>query len=141
MVNDTFVKLFDHIDKLREIGCYKSVGYIVVSISSTWKTYLAKNPKFRDSIELDADNNAEHIEGSFSTEEAVLKILDYELAARVIRKLEPNEQDFIVKSYFDQLSDREISKISGMPYNNIRTYRCRLIDKIKKLCRKESEEK
>jgi len=141
MVNDTFVKLFDYIDKLREIGCYKAVGYIVISISSTCKTYLTKMSKAGNVVELDADNNSEHIESSFSTEDTVFKKLDYELAARVIRKLDPLEQDFLVKSYFEQIGDREIAKRTGMAYNNIRTYRCRLINKIKKLCKKESEEK
>lgn len=139
MVNDTFVKLFNHIDKLREIGCYKSVGYIVISISSTCKTYLSRNLRFSNAVELDADNNSEHIEDSFSTEETVMRKLDYELVARAMRQLSPDEQDLIVKSFFENLGDREISKLTGMPYNNIRTYRKRLIDKIKKLCGKESE--
>ena len=51
------------------------------------------------------------------------------------------EKDFIVKSFFERLDDHEISKQTGMKYNNIRTNRCRLINKIKKLCKKESEEK
>lgn len=67
--------------------------------------------------------------------------LDLELAKAAIEKLNESEKDFIVKSYFERLDDHEISSQTGMKYNNIRTYRCRLVNKIKKLCQKESEGK
>ena len=39
------------------------------------------------------------------------------------------------------MSDKQIAAETGMPYRNIRTYRSRLIKKIERLCRTESEEK
>lgn len=83
----------------------------------------------------------EQVKSDFSTEKAVLDKLDLELAKSAIEKLDEFEKDFIVKSFFERLDDHEISKQTGMKYNNIRTYRCRLINKIKKLCKNESEEK
>jgi len=71
------------------------------------------------------------------------KLVNSDLACTVLFTISfaEFEKDFIVKSFFERLDDHEISKQTGMKYNNIRTYRCRLINKIKKLCKKESEEK
>ncbi len=141
MVNDAFVKLFGKIGILRSMDCCRATAYVVITIENTCKTYLSKSSKTGNSVDFYAENNMEWLESAFSTEKAVLEKLDIELAAKVIRKLDKREQDFIVKSYFERIGDREIAKQMGMSYNNIRTYRCRLISKIKKLCMKESEEK
>ena len=141
IVNDVFVKLFGKIDVLREIGCYKATGYIVISIRNTCKRYLKNKSKEGYPVDLYSDDNMAGIEDSFNTEKAVLDKLDWEVVAKVSGKLTDAERDFLVKSYYEQLGDREIAEQTGMKYNNIRTYRCRLLNKIKKLCNEESEEK
>ena len=141
IVNDVFVKLFGKIDVLREIGCYKATGYIVISIRNTCKRYLKNKAKGGYPVDFYNDDNMAKIPDSFNTENAVLDKLDREVLVRVFNKLTDAEQDFLIKSCFKQLGDREIAAQTGMKYNNIRTYRCRLINKIKKLCSEESEEK
>lgn len=78
---------------------------------------------------------------NFSTEKAVYDKLDREAAARAMMTLNSSEQDLLVKTYYEKMSDKQIAAETGMPYRNIRTYRSRLIKKIEKLCRTESEEK
>lgn len=141
IINDVFVKLFGKIDVLREIGCYKTTGYIVVSIRNTCKRYLKNKAKGGYSVDFYNDDNMAKIPDSFNTEKAVLDKLDLERISKALDKLTDAEREFLVKSYFDQLGDREIAAQTGMKYNNIRTYRCRLLNKIKKLCSEESEEK
>lgn len=141
IINDVFVKLFGKIDVLREIGCYKVTGYIVVSIRNTCKRYLKNKAKGGYPVDFYNDDNMAKIPDSFNTEKAVFNKLDLELIAKVLNKLTDPERDFLVKSYVEHLGDREIAAQTGMKYNNIRTYRCRLINKIKKLCSEESEEK
>ena len=139
MVSDSFVKLIDKIKLLRSLNCYKADAYVVITIENTCKTYLSKKDRYGSY--LDYESGMEQIKSDFSTEKVVLDKLDLELAKSAIEKLDEFEKDFIVKSFFERLDDHEISKQTGMKYNNIRTYRCRLINKIKKLCKKESEEK
>lgn len=141
IINDVFVKLFGKIDVLREIGCYKTTGYIVKSIRNTCKRYLKNKAKGGYPVDFYNDDNMAKIPDSFSTEKAVLAKLDLEIVEKNLKKLTDPEVDFLIKSYFEQLGDREIAAQTGMKYNNIRTYRCRLINKLKKLCSKESEEK
>ena len=126
---------------MREIGCYKATGYIVISIRNTCKRYLTNKSKEGYSVDFYNDDNMAKIKDSFSTEKVVLDKLDLEVIAKVFNKLTDIERDFLVKSYFEQLNDREIAEQTGMKYNNVRTYRCRLINKLKKLCSEESEEK
>lgn len=141
IINDVFVKLFSKIDVLREIGCYKATGYIVKSIRNTCKRYLKNKSKGGYPVDFYNDDNMAKIQDSFSTEKIVLDKLDLEVVVRVLKELTDAEQDFLIKFYFEQLGDREIAEQTGMKYNNIRTYRCRLINKLKKRCIKESEEK
>ncbi len=141
IINDVFVKLFSKIDVLREMGCYKATGYIVISIRNTCKRYLTNKSKEGYPVDFYNDDNMARIKDSFSTEKIVLDKLDLEVIAKIFSKLTDIERDFLVKSYFEQLNDREIAEQTGMKYNNIRTYRRRLIKKIKKLCSEESEEK
>ena len=141
MVSDSFVKLIDKIELLRSLNCYKADAYVVITIENTCKTYLSQNAKHRSNVDYYAEAGMEQLKSDFSTEKAVLDKLDLELAKSAIEKLDEFEKDFIVKSFFERLDDHEISKQTGMKYNNIRTYRCRLINKIKKMCKKESEEK
>ncbi len=141
IINDVFVKLFGKIDVLREIGCYKTTGYIVRSIRNTCKRYLKNKSEKGYPVDFYNDDNMAKIKDDFNTEKTVLDKLDWEVIVKVSHKLTDTEHDFLVKSYFEQLGDREIAEQTGMKYNNIRTYRCRLINKIKKLCREESEEK
>lgn len=141
IINDVFVKLFSKIDVLREIGCYKATGYIVKSIRNTCKRYLKNKSKRGYPVDFYNDDNMAKIPDSFNTENAVLDKLDREVLVKVFNKLTDAEQDFLIKSCFKQLGDREIAEQTGMKYNNIRTYRYRLINKIKKLCSEESEEK
>lgn len=141
IVNDVFVKLFSKIDVLRKMECYKVTGYIVKSIKNTCKRYLKNKTKGGYPVDFYNDDNMAKIPDSFNTENAVFDKLDWEIVAGIIRKLTDPEQDFIIKSFFEQLGDREIAAQTGMKYNNIRTYRCRLINKLKKLCSEESEEK
>ncbi|MCM1062094.1 MAG: sigma-70 family RNA polymerase sigma factor [Eubacterium sp.] len=141
IINDVFVKLFGKIDELREMGCYKATGYIVVSIRNTCRRYLKNKSKQGYPVDFYGDENMTQIKDSFDTEKAVLDKFDRETVSKVLEKLSDTERDFLVKSYFEHLGDREIAEQTGMKYNNIRTYRCRLINKIKKLCSKESEEK
>ncbi|MBD5141933.1 MAG: sigma-70 family RNA polymerase sigma factor [Ruminococcus sp.] len=141
IINDVFVKLFSKIDVLREIGCYKSTGYIVKSIRNTCKRYLKNKAKGGYPVDFYNDDNMANIPDSFNTEKTVFYRLDREVFAKVFNTLPDFEQDFIIKSFFENLSDREIAAQTGMKYNNIRTYRCRLVNKLKKLCSKESEVK
>ncbi|MCM1524839.1 MAG: sigma-70 family RNA polymerase sigma factor [Ruminococcus sp.] len=141
IINDVFVKLFGKIDDLREMGCYKATGYIVVSIRNTCKRYLKNKSKQGYPVDFYGDENTEQIKDDSDTEKAVLDRLDWETASKAIQKLTDAERGFLIKSYFEHLGDREIAEKTGMKYNSIRTYRCRLINKIKKLCKEESEEK
>ncbi len=139
MVSDSFVKLIDKIELLRSLNCYKAEAYVVITIENTCKTYLSQKNKHGSFVDYYAEEGMQQVKSDFSTENAVFDRLDLELVISAIEKLSETEKDFIVKSYFERLDDREISKQTGMKYNNIRTYRCRLINKIKKLCKKESE--
>ena len=141
IINDVFVKLFSKIDVLREMECYKATGYVVKSIKNTCKRYLKNKSKKGYPVDFYNDENMAKIKDDFSTEKTVLDKLDWEVVVKVSKKLTDAEQDFLVKSYFEQLGDREIAEQTGMKYNNIRTYRCRLLKKIKKLCSEESEQK
>lgn len=141
IINDVFIKLFGKIDFLREIGYCKSIGYIVISIRNTCKRYLTNKAKEGSPVDFYNDDNMAQLGGDFNTEKAVLDKLDWETVVKVSKKLTDTERDLLVKSYFDQLGDREIAEQTGMNYNNIRTYCCRLINKIKRLCSEESEEK
>lgn len=141
MVSDSFVKLIDKIELLRSLDCYKATAYVVITIENTCKTYLTQNSKHGSYVDYFAESGMDQVKSDFSTENAVMDKLDLELAKAAIEKLNESEKNFIVKSYFERLDDHEISRQTGMKYNNIRTYRCRLVNKIKKLCQKESEGK
>ena len=134
IINDVFVKLFGKIDILREMECNKSTAYITISIKNSCKRYL--KTRSRKGIPVDFERK-----DSFNTEKLVLDKLDLETVRMVFKELTDFERDLLVKSFFEQLSDKEIAEETGIKYNNIRTYRCRLISKIKRLCNVEKENK
>ena len=55
--------------------------------------------------------------------------------------LESEVEEFIRNGKSIDTPQNELTKRDRLKYNNIRTYRCRLVNKIKKLCQKESEGK
>lgn len=141
IINDVFVKLFGKIDILREMECNKSTAYITISIKNSCKRYLKTRSRKGIPVDFESDENMAKIKDSFNTEKLVLDKLDLETVRMVFKELTDFERDLLVKSFFEQLSDKEIAEETGIKYNNIRTYRCRLISKIKRLCNVEKENK
>ncbi len=142
MVNEAFLNLIGYIDRLKSLEPSERNAYIIVTIRNcchkchTHK--LKQNIYFED---LDNDDVIGSLPDTFSVEQAVLDKLDIELIYDVLKDLPEVEQDFIVISVYENLSDKEIAKKLGMNYNNVRTYRGRLYKKIRKLCEKKIKEK
>lgn len=141
IVNDVFVKLLRKIDVLREMECYKANAYVIISIRNTCKRYLSNKSKEGHPVDFYNDDNMAKLKSDFNTEKAVLDKLDLETVRKVLCQLSETERDFLINSFLEGHSDKEIAKQTGMKYNNIRTYRCRLKNKLRKLCSEESEEK
>ena len=138
MVNDAFIKLFDKINILYKMECYKRTAYIVITIENTCKTYLSKSKRatqYADSFE----DAAEKVTDNMTPEEIFINNYDRNLISGIMAGLSSEEKIILEKTYYENLNDREISKHTGMKYDNIRTFRSRLIKKIQKLYAKESE--
>ena len=140
MINDSFVKLFDKIQLLRSFNCYKARAYVVITIENTCKTFLSQSTRKTQNVDF-FDDVAEKLSTNNTPEEKILYDADIETLKKVILTLEPKEQDFLTKCYYEKINDKEIAQQTGMVYNNIRMYRSRLLRKIRKLYAKESEVK
>ena len=141
MINDAFIKLIDKIELLRQMECYKTCTYIVITVENTCKTYMTRSSKHGKQLDYLNDDNMGRLPSDFSSEKAVYDILDRETVCKVIKKLSNVEQTFLIKTYYEKLNDKQIADEMGMQYNAVRVYRNRLIKKIGRLCSKESEGK
>ncbi len=141
MIGEAFLKLINKTQLLEDMEHFKVCAYIVITVENTCKTFLTSSNKQVKHITYFSDDIISHMPSNFSTEKAVYDKLDREAAARAMMTLNSNEQDLLVKTYYEKMSDKQIAAETGMPYRNIRTYRSRLIKKIERLCRTESEEK
>lgn len=139
-VQESFLKLQKKVTNLRNYDCYTLQAYVVTTIANTCKTFLKKKAKVGTLVDYYNEDNLAQLKSDFSTEYEVFYKLDIELLKKEMRKLNPTEQLLIYHTYHNKFSDRKIAEILDLKFNNIRTYRCRILQKLRKKCRKESED-
>jgi len=142
LINNTCVKLIEHIDTIREFNQYQLASYIKTTIVRM--SYSHVNSKYKkrrvdvSGYPYDFFDRVEDI--TENTEKTALLNISVETLARTLLNLPQKYQDILKYKYFLEMSDAEIGKTLGISKENVRVYIKRARDKAYSLAERGSYE-
>ena len=125
MVQETFAKIIEKIEKIRKIECCILPSYLVICIRRVCFNYLAKK-QVRDKYSAqsidDEAYNFEYEDDKTDIEAEVLLKLDVSEVKKTFLKLPEKLQNILEYKYLLEMTDEEIAKTLGINKNSVRTY-------------------
>ena len=113
-VQETFIKIHDHLAKLTDVTCHKTRGYLVIAAKNTAKNMLRKrrreNAAALDDIPYDIPDMDENI---FTHMEA-------EALLEEIRRLPELAREILMLKYHHRCSDKELAEIMNIEHAAVR---------------------
>lgn len=138
LINDSFVRLIDKIEILKDLDKYKTVAYIINTLKNTAINYINKLNKEKELMYF-SDNDSlleSSPEIAYSIEEDYENKETYESLWATISELSKRDKYLLFYKYNLELHDKEIAKLMNIPTNNIREYlvraKCRALKIITK---------
>ena len=104
-VHNAFLKIIDHLDKIEDISCHKTVSFIVIITRNTSLDMYSKR-KRQSTLNIDDLNDSRQV-----SEELDLSKLDMEIIVSSIENLSQIHKDVLLLKYFHERSDKEICEI------------------------------
>ena len=117
IAQDTFVKAFERLDSFKGTSKFSSWLYSIAY--RTALDSLRKRKKFQDHVEVEEISS----EGITAVENALEKLMDEErarLIKKCIMRLSETDAAIVTFYYYEELSVKEISKITGESQDNIK---------------------
>lgn len=132
-VSEAFIKIIDNLEKINEIDCYRTRGFVVIIVRNTALDMLRKQKK-EQTIPLEENENYQDCKepalDSLSAKEVCDKITG------CIAKLNKTYSDILYIKVAMDCSCEEIAKILGISPANAKMRLCRarkaLIEELKK---------
>lgn len=124
VVHTSFIKIINNLDKIDEVNCNKTKGFIVTIVKNTAIDEYRKNKREKEKIEKVMDSQifqaSEEIETMSSIEIAILKLPDKYKTVFSLR-------------YVQGLNDKEISNILNIKQSTVRSRILRGKNKLQKI--------
>lgn len=130
-VSESFAKIINNIDKINDISCYQTRGYIVIIVKSVSLDILKKLKKHetRD-VSMDVLNDVP--DPSPSAIDEITSYESYEVLVKAIRSLPETFRDPIYLLVFEHLSYHEIADELNISYDAVKMRIFRAKKEIKK---------
>jgi len=117
ITQDTFVKLIKNIEKYNVCGKAQFSTYLFTIARNCLINELRKNKQ----VHYDIDSLAEILSAKESTEEIIIRSMDYEELEKTIAALPPVQQTVIRLRYFEGLSLKEIGERTGVTDKTVKS--------------------
>jgi RNA polymerase sigma-70 factor (ECF subfamily) len=120
ILQETFVKCFLHRDKLREPERFESWLYQIL-VRTAWRVEKRKKSRSELSFEGILDQEEDHVRGDWIEEDErgkgpLVVVLEAETAGQIreaLRKLDVKYRTVILLYYYNELSTKEIARVTG----------------------------
>lgn len=120
-VHQAFLKIIDSLDKIAQIDCHKTRSYIGIITEHTSIDLLRKKKRYEE-VPLDSLNDVLLDETS-----------EEDNLSNLVSGLKPIYREVLYLRYFDEFEEKEIAKILGLSYSNVRKIVERAKDDLREL--------
>ncbi len=144
MVQETFAKLIEKIEKIRKIERCILPSYLVICIRRVCFNYLRKKQVREKYSAQSMDNEAFHFEyedDKTNVEAEVLLKLDVSEVKKTFLKLPEKLQNVLEYKYLFEMTDEEIAKTLGINKNSVRTYLTRARREVYKRMKEDDNDR
>jgi RNA polymerase sigma-70 factor (ECF subfamily) len=125
-----FIKIFKYLDKIGEIRCKKTRGYLVIIVRNLSFDHYNERKRFVPT-DFEADMEPE-TDGDSSLDDYVLNLERGKELAKALSELSSNYADLLTLKYYYEYSTPEIADILNLPYDTV----CVRLSRAKKALRK-----
>ena len=135
VVQNCLVKLMEHVDTLRKMDEAHQMAYIAVALDHHALNYIRKESRL---IKTNAAESADlhFIEDEEDVIDIVERKLDLQAVIENMQNLKESDQELIKLRYAFELSDKQISEITGIKQTNVRMTVKRSVLKLQKEIKK-----
>lgn len=137
-LHQAFLKLIDNLNKINEIKCHTTKGFLVVIVKSVSLNILKKRKKQQiDSIDSYDNQIANE---NYNLENEVVNKNEHDRLIQCILKLPPQYANILILKYSHELNTKEIAKILGISSSNVRKRIQRGKEKVMKVLDERSKQ-
>lgn len=129
VVHKSFIKIMKHLDKIKEIECPKTKGFVVIIVKNT-AIDLYRKRKRENTVEIDEEVLIEH-RGRRVDQEVIDKIENPLTAA--ILSLPHHYSEIILLKYNHSYTDKQIAGLLGLSEDNVKKRLQRAKKKLKEI--------
>ncbi|MBS5316116.1 MAG: sigma-70 family RNA polymerase sigma factor [Clostridiales bacterium] len=129
VVHKSFIKIMKHLDKIKEIECPKTKGFIVIIVKHA-AIDLYRKRKRENTIQIDEEVLIEH-RGTTVDQEVIDKIENPLTAA--ILSLSYHYSEIILLKYNHNYADKQIAELLGLSEDNVKKRLQRAKKKLKEI--------
>lgn len=135
VVQNCLVKLMEHVDTLRKMDEAHRMAYIAVALDHHALNHIRKESRL---IKTNAAESADlhFIEDEEDVIEIVERKLDLQAVIENMQNLKESDQQLLKLRYAFELSDKQISEITGIKQTNVRMTVKRSVLKLQKEIKK-----
>lgn len=119
VVQSAIIKICDHIDKIEDLQCNKTKGFLVILVRNL-AINIYNQRKRRSDVNMDKLDNITDNQIELNPEQYMLKIDNAEWVARKLAQINPEYADVLVLRYTYQFSINEISLLMNVSESNVR---------------------
>ena len=129
-VSESMIKIMKNLNKINDISCYKTRGYIVIIVRNTSLDYLKNKKVFVEN----ADDYLNDIPDSDSSPiDNLVSEDNYNTIIKAIYSLPESMSNVLYLSAVEDLDNKHISKILNLSYNVVKERLSRAKKAIKKI--------
>lgn len=130
-VEQTFVKIIEHLDNISDVDCHKTKSYIVIMIRNC-AINLYRQRKNHPTVSLDDDIELAN--------DQPFEIDEMDVLTKAVVKLPVIYRDIYTLKYVQELSNQEIAKILDISESTVRKRLERAKEKIQQFLNEETNE-
>ena len=134
-INNAFVSLCRHVEKLRRMACCKQRAYVVTTVGNACRDYLRAGGKYVLGDEPEVFG--EIPDRGVDVEGAVLYADLTEALSRAMEQLTERERTALCMKYFEEQDDEAIAGALGIKASSVRTVILRARERLRKIMEKE----
>ncbi len=137
MVQDAFIRVSKHLDKINVIKSNKTRSYLVIIVKNLCIDYLRKKGELLSSDYEVMKNNIQDI--SDTPEEILLKLNMTEEMTSNLAKLNPSYVEVITLKYYHGLNGKEIAQQLNISEVNVRVRLKRSLSALRRMMEEKEE--
>ena len=138
-VSESMLKIIKNLDKISNITCYKTRGYIVIIVRNTALNILKKQNQTKNQVG-DPDDYLDNIPDSdVSMLDNFISEENYQEIVKIIRSLQKSMSDVLYLSSVNDFDNRKISKLLNLSHDVVRMRLSRAKKAIRKILKEMGE--